>query len=183
MSNAANGKSGALPINFARKAGPWLIFVSNLDALVEESLDTFAREGGVVRRLDARAMTSPQSLFAEFSSRLCFPGYFGRNWDALIDCLDNLHGDWHGNRNVVVVIDNFEELRSAEHLSLFVSVLAQAGEKANADLDEDGEPFYRDAIALHFVLAVDGVDPSYFVDRLHDLDRSVSLRGPYLTVE
>jgi len=36
------------------------------------------------------SMITHESLFGEFSRKMSFPGYFGRNWPALRDCLDDL---------------------------------------------------------------------------------------------
>lgn len=40
-------------------------------------------------------------LLAALASAGRFPGYFGSNWDALLDCLRDL--SWIGNKSVVIV--------------------------------------------------------------------------------
>jgi RNAse (barnase) inhibitor barstar len=41
-------------------------------------------------RVRGQACRDRAGLFAEWAARLCFPEYFGRNWDALSDCLNDL---------------------------------------------------------------------------------------------
>jgi hypothetical protein len=41
-----------------------------------------------------------EELLSQLAERLRFPEYFGRNWDALGDCLRDL--EWLGERRVVI---------------------------------------------------------------------------------
>jgi RNAse (barnase) inhibitor barstar len=59
-----------------------------------------------VRVLDGRAMRTFESAFEEFASRLNFPGYFGRNMNALRDCLTDLA--WLPADGYVFVVCNAE---------------------------------------------------------------------------
>lgn len=169
---------GEALFDVTRKVGPWVVFAPTADQGVLDQLDELRASGGVVRHVDAREMTTPATLFREFAEKLSFPGYFGYNWDALVDCLDDLHGDWHAYRDVVIVVDHAELLLEKDFLPLFVSVLCQAAEKANLNLDEDGEPFNRPAVALHFVLEV----PAGLVRTPDGLRGSVRHVTPYVAV-
>ncbi|GIF95995.1 barstar family protein [Catellatospora citrea] len=42
--------------------------------------------------VDGRACRTRSGLFAEFARALRFPDHFGRNWDALADCLRDTAG-------------------------------------------------------------------------------------------
>jgi len=44
----------------------------------------------VVLELDGAAMQTYDGLFQQFADKLRFPAYFGRNWPALQDCLNDL---------------------------------------------------------------------------------------------
>jgi RNAse (barnase) inhibitor barstar len=107
--------------------------------------------GGVVRKLDSRKMTDVAGLFSEFAEKLEFPSYFGHNWYALVDCLDDLHGSWHGKRPVIVVVENADELVGKEFFPLFIALLCETSERANLSLDADGLPRSRPPFPLHFV--------------------------------
>ncbi|MGW7647298.1 barstar family protein [Streptomyces bobili] len=39
-------------------------------------------------------------IFRTFAQELSFLGYFGHNWDALVDCLDDWPGPGHGNEDL-----------------------------------------------------------------------------------
>jgi hypothetical protein len=53
----------------------------------------------VVAELDDR-LKSKRELLDSLASQLQFPDYFGRNWDALNDCLRSL--DWINQRRIVL---------------------------------------------------------------------------------
>ncbi|MFE2022395.1 barstar family protein [Streptomyces sp. NPDC059499] len=42
--------------------------------------------------------TGSGAVFRTFARELSFLGYFGHNWDALVDCLHDWHGPGHGTR-------------------------------------------------------------------------------------
>jgi RNAse (barnase) inhibitor barstar len=44
----------------------------------------------VIFKLRGSCMVNHDDLFDEFSREMSFPRYFGRNWPALQDCLDDL---------------------------------------------------------------------------------------------
>ncbi len=110
---------------------------------------------GTEFRLDARELAEPASLFRAFARELSFPGYFGHNWDALVDCLSDPHSHWHSGRPIAIVIDHADLLLRAEHLGVFVSVLCQTAWRTNLRLDADGRPQDDPRLALHFVLLLD----------------------------
>ncbi len=64
---------------------------------------------GVVRVVRGQKMRTESSLFNEISAALQFPYYFGENWDALDECLNDL--EWlPGNAYLVVVSDALSTL-------------------------------------------------------------------------
>jgi hypothetical protein len=134
----------ALPVE------PWVVIAQDDDRMVHEQVKTVTPTAAV-RRLDSRKMTDAAGLFREFAEKLEFPSYFGRNWYALVDCLDDLHGSLHGNGAVVVVIEDADELIDKEYFSLFTAILCEAGERANLSLDADGLPRSQPPFPLHFV--------------------------------
>ncbi|WP_229070492.1 barstar family protein [Actinoplanes sp. DH11] len=120
------------------------------------------REGTVVR-LAGRELRNPASLFAVFARELSFPGYFGHNWDALVDCLHDWHGHETAGQGLAVLIDDSDHLAEADFLGVFFSVLCEAGWKANLQLDADGVPHESwSPFPLHFVFLLTEVAPSAF---------------------
>lgn len=62
----------------------------------------------VVARLDGTRMTDADQVLYDFSDALCFPRYFGWNWDALSDCLEDLH--WLPADGYLLIVDNAPRL-------------------------------------------------------------------------
>ncbi|MCX5236445.1 barstar family protein [Streptomyces prunicolor] len=171
--------------DFTRRAEPWVVIAPQDDPLLARQLIALKEQGGLVFHLSAEELATPKGVFAAFARTLEFPGYFGHNWDAMVDCLDDLHGSWHGGRGIAVVIGDADLLLDAGHLRLFVSVLCQAAARANSAVDADGEPWDRPAIALHFAFVSRTASTGDFASRLtsDDLDDlKVGVVGPYVTV-
>jgi hypothetical protein len=72
--------------------------VTRPDAL----LDAAAGGGLAVARIDLR-----QPVFEAFARALAFPDWFGRNWDALEDCLTDL--SWREAAGQVVILEGNDE--------------------------------------------------------------------------
>ncbi|RKE12320.1 barstar (barnase inhibitor) [Catellatospora citrea] len=141
-------------------------------------------QGGRVFRLDGRELREPATLFAAFARELSFPGYFGHNWDALVDCLHDWHGHGNGNggKDIAVLIDSADELVDAEFLGLFVSVLCQAAWKANLQLDADGDPHeYWPPFTLHFIFLTDTLPAAFAEAVASGMDVGVTLQDGRLT--
>ncbi|MFD4206482.1 barstar family protein [Micromonospora tulbaghiae] len=110
--------------DFAAPVEPWVVLARVDDREVRHQLEALMPDG-VVRRLAPGNMVDEAGLFREFAEKLEFPSYFGHNWYALVDCLDDLHGAWHGKRPVVVVVDGADELVGKDFFPLhFVFLLA-----------------------------------------------------------
>lgn len=48
--------------------------------------------GWHVHTIDLAAVGSKEELLDAFAAALCFPSWFGRNWDAFLDCAADLSG-------------------------------------------------------------------------------------------
>jgi len=72
----------------AGSGGPHLHFV---EAEAARSLIVKGRTAGrAIFVVNLRGVRTPERLFDELSSSLDLPDYFGRNWDALDECLRDL---------------------------------------------------------------------------------------------
>lgn len=161
---------------------PWVVIARRDDPwLAAETAELRAR-GGAVFRLDGRQLPDPAAVFTAFAHELSFPGYFGRNWDALVDCLHDRHDHGGGARATTVLFDHADVMLGADFLGLFVSVLCQAAWQANLRLDADGRPQDLPAFALHFVLLLDDTPPAAFAPAVADgMDVRVIHDGERLT--
>lgn len=163
MTNSLNSFDLMSPVE------PWVVITRADDRMVHDQLKAPTPDL-VIRRLDSRNMTDATGLFSEFAEKLEFPSYFGQNWYALVDCLDDLHGSWHGNRPVVVVVEDADELVDKEFFSLFIALLCEAGERANLSLDADDLPRSRPPFPLHFVFFLARGEIGEVAARLHVRD-------------
>ena len=84
--------------------------VCSRSSLVELAAVLPATGRFIVARLDGTRMTDADHAFYEFSDALLFPGYFGWNWDALSDCLRDLH--WLPADGYLIVVENAPRLLS-----------------------------------------------------------------------
>lgn len=144
---------------------PWVVVTRADDPWVATEVANLREQGGKVVRLAGRDLHSPSALFTVFARELSFPGYFGHNWDALVDCLHDWHGHETPGQSLAILIDDGDCLAQADFLGLFFSVLCQAGWKANLQLDADGIP-HEDwpPFPLHFVFLLSGMAPSGFAE-------------------
>ena len=62
--------------------------------------------------LDGNEAGTRAGFFQEIARDLRFPDYFGRNWDAVYDCLTDLN--WLPAAGYVVVLDGFDHLAMNE---------------------------------------------------------------------
>lgn len=81
--------------SLSKPGGPWgkLLLGKPEDAFDQRRL--LSREEPrqlTIRHLDGQRMATKESCLNEFAAALQFPPYFGRNWDACLDCLDDLAG-------------------------------------------------------------------------------------------
>ena len=147
------------------RQSPWVVVTRADDPWVREEVGELQKQGGSVVRLQGRELSEPASLFAAFARELSFPGYFGHNWDALVDCLHDWHGHGADTRDLAVLIDGADELASVDFLGLFISVLCEAAWKANLQLDADGYPHaHWSPFALHFVFLLTETAPVAFAE-------------------
>jgi RNAse (barnase) inhibitor barstar len=82
--------------------------------------------GYVVAVLDGERAASREGFFTEIARELSFPDYFGRNWDAVYDCLTD--PSWLPAEGLVLVFDGFGALASSapEQWQIGRNVLGEA---------------------------------------------------------
>jgi RNAse (barnase) inhibitor barstar len=79
-------------------------------------------------RIDLAGCTDKATLLARFAAALQFPDWFGHNWDALSDCLNDL--SWLPARHYRVELAQPQALRTAEPetLDTALEILGEAAE-------------------------------------------------------
>ena len=95
--------------------------------------------GWIMRIVDGGAMVDRASMFDEFAAACDFPDWFGRNWDAFVDCLRDL--SWLPDAPVVVLWQ-----RSGLFASAAPQVWSEAGRlidsAISARVEMDLSPLY-----------------------------------------
>jgi len=83
-----------------------------------EDVEHAARKAGLALfRIDAAHVRDKEGFLDEIAKTLHFPDYFGRNWDALNDCLTDL--DWLPTKHgYVLLFENMEDF-GANHQQEF----------------------------------------------------------------
>jgi hypothetical protein len=118
-----------------KPAVPWFHLLAAAPDDARDALRALERGGArvAVRFVRGRKATTAAAFFDEAAAALQFPDYFGENWDALHDCLDDLA--WlHADAIVLGLLDAGRLLagspsdEAARHL---VTVLRAVTERRN----------------------------------------------------
>ncbi len=99
---------------------------------------------GALRGTEMRAR---DDVFEQFATLLQFPRHFGGNWNAFIDCINDL--DWLCARGIAIIILDAVHVcdeADADELSLLLRLLADAGRRW-AEPNE-----LRESLPFHVVL-------------------------------
>ena len=109
-------------------AGP--VHVEPLTPEAADALCALATSLGLrCARVDLQACLHKDDLLERIAAALGFPAWFGRNWDALLDCLADPGGpDIPG---CVLVFEHAEELRAAQP-GTFATLVTVLGDAAGA---------------------------------------------------
>ena len=113
--------------------------------------------GYVVVTFEGKNCATRSEILAEFGKMLSFPSYYGRNWDALNECITDM--EWMpASGYLIYLTDAHLVLLNDDHnYEIFVSVMKSAGEEWS--IPQAGE-WPRPAIPFHVLLLVDEKDKS-----------------------
>ena len=101
-----------------------------------------AAAGLTVIRIDLKGLASKAGLLGRVARALKFPDWFGKNWDALNDCLTDL--SWLHGRGWVIIFENSKHL-AARKPQVFHSAV-EVFQSANDYWRQAGKPFW---VLLH----------------------------------
>jgi RNAse (barnase) inhibitor barstar len=74
--------------------------------------------------VNAKNITDPKLLFEKFSQTFAYPEYFGSNWDAFDECVNDL--DWIQRSAYILFIENMDLLKIPENdYEIFVRILSK----------------------------------------------------------
>ena len=121
-------------------------------------------------RLDGRRLRTPASIFEEFAKALQFPQYFGRNWDALEECLGDIY-NWLRREVVVIVLSHPASIlpENSKDFQTFLGVLSRAAEWISDEISDEGA-LNRPGISMHFLVLSEAIDFDSTAKRVADAD-------------
>jgi len=84
-------------------------------------------------KINGSSISSEEELFDHLSFELHFPDYFGRNWNALLDCLRDLDS-WIPAKGYVLLYKNPKKLmtKSLADFKIFLEIVEEASEFWNS---------------------------------------------------
>lgn len=121
-----------------RPAGEVFLDYRGRGVTAEEILKKFSPPSYFCAQVDGGAVPDKAALMEALAAAFRFPAYFGRNWDALLDCLRSLP-DEVPSRGYALLVSNAEAFLAGhpQDLADFADVAAEAraflAEKFKAD--------------------------------------------------
>ncbi len=130
--------------------GPWILQTSDLSPF---------RDMKNIILLEGKKMTTLRGVFDEFAKKFKFPDYFGGNYDALFEMLNDL--EWFPQDFYIVLIEDFDKIFfdvEYNEINTILSILLEASEEWSQPI-ELGEWWDRPAIPFHTIIEVKGGVP------------------------
>lgn len=140
--------------------GPWITVSSK--EVVKQDLP----EDILLLRMDASVMGSLEEMYQMFSQVFQLPDYFGKNFNALDECLTDL--EWLSANGYLVVIKNAEHLLyndTDDVLEGILLILNDAGEEWATPVAQ-GDTWDREGIPFHTILEFDKAKAPAFFQKL-----------------
>lgn len=130
---------------------PWVVKIScNIKFLVDHLQKEIDKCNLFI--LNGQNMKTYDGLYDEFTHVFKFPEYFGRNLDALDECLNDL--EWLNTNKIIIVITNSNLILCEENdagCETIVEILENAGTEWGTPV-ESGEQWDRDPVPFHAIL-------------------------------
>lgn len=97
----------------------------------ESDIDYFASRitsGTVVKLIRGTRGRNLQALFQEWAAALQFPYYFGHNWDAFDECINDLY--WLPSKKYIFIITNVDSILQVDdkNFRIFLKLLKDAAD-------------------------------------------------------
>lgn len=93
------------------------------------ALSAVSELGFFAARLDGSLLKTKADILDAFASAFEFPAYFGKNWDALADCLTDL-SDWLPAEGYLLIVENAGEIEKSlpDDWKILLEILNSAGD-------------------------------------------------------
>jgi RNAse (barnase) inhibitor barstar len=116
-----------------------------------------------VRFLRGKKISSLDHMHREFGAALQFPWYYGENWAALDECINDL--DWIRAEVYILVVTDAQEILAKESREQFCSLINLLGEAArewNSPPDDE----CRQPVPFHIILQCTETDKEEVIANL-----------------
>jgi len=97
-----------------------------------------------VATIPGAVLASDAELFDALAEAFRFPDYFGRNWDAVADCLGDL--EWLDAEGFLLIVDDAGRSGLAEPFGRLVQIWLSSAQEWSAE----GKPFHLVALLEHY---------------------------------
>ena len=139
---------------------PWLLMTQR------EITRRDVPDGILLVEADAALMMNYEGLFRELATVFQFPDYFGKNYNALDECITDL--DWLPAEGYLFVIKNSARLlieESGDDLGVLLRIMDEAGKEWATPVKED-EWWDREVLPFHTILQMSEDQMPGFQSRL-----------------
>lgn len=115
-------------------------------------------EGMVVKKIEGSKCETLDGLFAEFTEVLQFPDYFGNNWAAFDECLNDL--DWLPGEAYLLLIEDTDQVitTSDNSFKIFVETLMRSVDEWTEGRNFDDFPTPPTAFHVVFQCSVNEIN-------------------------
>jgi hypothetical protein len=106
--------------------GPGAVHLLMCEEPAVDDIVLTAPKGTIARVVRGHRCISKERTLQEWSAALQFPSYFGNNWDAFEECINDL--EWLGASRIVVFVTRADEMlpRSPKDLPMMLNILSAA---------------------------------------------------------
>jgi RNAse (barnase) inhibitor barstar len=89
--------------------------------------------------IDLSGISSLDDLYKQFIDVFRFPDYFGYNWDAFEECINDL--DWLDAKSYILIVKDIEKLKLPENvIRIFLRILKDAADEWTKGRNYDDFP-------------------------------------------
>jgi RNAse (barnase) inhibitor barstar len=93
------------------------------------------QESSYLAVIDCKKIFNLKDLFKEFSIVFKFPDYFGNNWAAFDECINDL--DWIDTSSYILVLKNLYILEKEDFFDIFMKILFNTANEWTNGINED----------------------------------------------